>query len=166
MKLSTRLFTFVIITGVVCLIASQSVPGVTLMFYPATGNVTNTYFLVPTTVTITISTLNNPARLILAELNEDLSESPPLVNVSVVSKDIVSVFIPSRGWYVLNFTATTPGSVLTLSYTLTEAGGAQDLVQYGVILCLLGASLIVLQIMTLHWSKKIRSDLKSKSISA
>ncbi len=133
------------VVGAATLAASQLVAGVTTSQDLAGGAmVSNTYFLVPTTVSIDISNLSAPARLTLAELNPTLTLARPLANVSVMNKDIVSMNIPARGFYLLNFTAIN-GLPINVAYSLSEANGANDLEPAGSMVIAIGGLLIVLQ---------------------
>ena len=135
MKIKTRAVIAVAIVGMGLLLGSQltagGTAGVTNPTPEAPPNITpSIYLLIPTTVSISVSSLNGSAYLIVAQLSGNLTSLPPIVNVSVIQKDIVTFTIPARGYYEVEF-LTTAGTAPAVTFALTEAGGPPDQTLFG-----------------------------------
>jgi len=131
--------------GLGLLIGAQLTPGETVGSNRTVGSPQpDIYFLIPTTVSISISTLNGTANLVVAQLAGDLSNST-IVSVPVVQKDIVTFSVPARGYYAVDFLGA-GGSPVAVIYTLSEGGQPFDVTLAGLavlVLGLIGAALSV-----------------------
>ena len=129
------------IVGVGLLIGSQltggGTAGVTSIAEAPPYVTPNVFLLIPATVSISISSLNGSAYLIVAPLTGNVTSMTPLVNVSVVQKDIVTFTIPTRAYYDVGL-LTSNGSVPAYYATLTEGGMPPDQTLYGATLLIFG----------------------------
>lgn len=115
------------------LVAFQS-PSTSLYQTNAPGSAASeTYFFSPTTVSISISQLQDSATLLVQPINYDATSGNPIVNVSVVAQDIVTFPIPYRGYYLVSFVYGN-GSSPAVSYVLDESGLPYDILISGVAL--------------------------------
>jgi hypothetical protein len=129
-----------LVVGVALVVGAEITPATSVTNAPSSGLVVSgTYFLVPTTISISISSLNSSAHLIVAPLGNDLSVGQALVNVSVVSKDIVTFPATVRGYYVVEFESVSSAPI-SAGYTISEGGVPADLVLYGAILAVFGGA--------------------------
>src|SRR5579863_3868186 len=91
------------VIGLGLLIGAQLTPGETFSSSRPAGSLQpDIYFLVPTIASVSISSLNGTATLVIAQLEGDLSNST-VVNASVVQKDILTFSVPARGYYAIDF---------------------------------------------------------------
>ena len=92
------------VIGLGLIIGAQLTPGETSTSNRPQGvTQPDIYFLIPTTASISISKINGTASLIVSQINGDLLNASPIVNVSVVQKDIVTFGVPDRGYYMVQF---------------------------------------------------------------
>jgi hypothetical protein len=105
------------------------------------------YLLIPTTVSISVASLNGSAHLIVSQLNANLTSLPPIVNVSVVQKDIVTFSISARGYYEIEF-LTSAGTAPAVTYSLTEGGMPPDQASFGAAVFGVGLAGMALSVFT------------------
>ena len=143
----TRALMAVAIVGVGLLIGSQLTGGGTAgttSLAEAPPNISpSIYLLIPTTVSVSVASLNGSASLIVSQLNANLTSLPPLVNVSVVQKDIVTFTIPARGYYEVEF-LTRAGTAPAVTYSLTEGGTPPDQTLFGAAVFVVGLAGVAL----------------------
>lgn len=101
------------------------------------------YLLVPTTASVSVASLNGSSFLIVSQLNANLTSLPPIVNVSVVQKDIVTFAIPTRGYYEIGF-LTRAGTAPAVTYSLTEGGTPPDQALFGAAVFVVGLTGVAL----------------------
>ena len=137
MKLKIRAMVVLAVIGLGLLTGAQLIPGETLVSnHPAVTIQPDIYILTPTTASISISTLNGTAAMVVAQLAGDLSNTT-IVNVTVVQKDIVTFGIPARGYYAVSFLRAN-GSPAAVIYTLSEAGQPFDVTLAGAVVLVVG----------------------------
>jgi hypothetical protein len=148
LKVRTRALIAVAIVGMGLLIGSQiTAGGVTEVTSPAEASpsiLQNTYLLIPTTDSVSVASLNGSAYLIVAQMTGNQSNLSPIVNTSVIQKDIVTFTIPMRGYYEVEF-VTSSGITPAVTFSLTETGRPPDQTSFGAtvfIAGLIGAALV------------------------
>ncbi|HYA56341.1 MAG TPA: hypothetical protein VED22_06030 [Nitrososphaerales archaeon] len=138
MKIRTRSLLVLFVIGLGLVIGAQITPGATsTSSRPPNVSQPDIYFLIPTTASIGISTLNGTASLIVSQINGDLTSAPPIVNVSVVQKDIVTFVVPTRGYYSVEFLERN-GIPAAVTYSLTIGGQPFDATLAGAIVLVVG----------------------------
>ena len=126
------------VIGLGLIIGAQITPGETsISSRPQGVTQPDIYFLIPTTASISISTLNGTASLTVSQINGDLTNAPPIVNVSVVQKDIVTFGVPTRGYYSVEFLESN-GTPAAVTYSLTIGGQPFDATLTGIIVLVVG----------------------------
>jgi hypothetical protein len=141
LRIRTRVLLAVALIGLGLIIAAQVTPGGTVsQTRPAESPVAYTpdiYFLIPATLSISVSTLNGTAYLTVTQLPADLSNVTPVINVSVVQKDIVTFDVPTRGYYSVEFLGGN-GVPVAVTYTLSERGQPSDVTYVGTGILIVG----------------------------
>ena len=138
MKIRTRSMLALVMIGLGLVIAAQITPGETsATTRPAGVLQPDVYFLIPTTASISISTLNGTASLIVSQIDENLADVTPIVNASVVQKDIVTFGVPARGYYSVEFLDSS-GTPAAVAYSLTIGGQPPDTTIGGSIVLVVG----------------------------
>ena len=147
MKIRTRAVTAVAIVGLGLLIGSQLTGGgaaSTTSPAEAPPNISpSIYLLIPTTASISVASLNGSASLVISQLDANLTSLLPIVNVSVVQKDIVTFTIPTRGYYEVEF-LTRAGTAPAVTYSLTEGGTPSDQALFGAAVFVVGLAGVAL----------------------
>lgn len=158
MKIRTRALIALVIIGLGLIVGGQLTPSLSTSSNRPVGDPRpDIYFLVPTAASVSISTLNGSAYLIISQIAGNLSLTPPIVNVSVTQKDIVTFAVPARGYYAVEFLEADKASV-GVTYTLSEGNDPSDLILYGSLIVIIGMSGVVsLGIWNWRHSKKRES---------
>ncbi|MDG7008632.1 MAG: hypothetical protein JRN06_10405 [Nitrososphaerota archaeon] len=130
MKVKTRAIVALAVIGLGLLIGAQLTPGESFGSNRTPGDTQpDIYFLIPTTASISVSTLNGTATLVVARLAGDLSNTT-IVNVPVVQKDIITFSVPARGYYTVDFLGV-DGYPVAVIYTMSEGGQPFDAIFAG-----------------------------------
>jgi hypothetical protein len=138
LRIRIRFWLAVTIIGLGLLIGGTVIPGETATTTrPANLIQPDIYFLIPTSDSIGVSTLNGTATLVVAQMTGDLASLPPIVNVSVFQKDVVSFSVPNREYYEIEFLGSN-GSQVAETYTLSEGGQPSDVLLSGGVLSIAG----------------------------
>jgi hypothetical protein len=155
MNLKLRFAILIFVTGIAILVAGFQIPLTSTSANSISGlsasSASQTYFFQPVNIAISISQLQGSAILLVQPVSYDASFGVPIVNVSVVSLDIVTFSISQRGYYALTFLYSN-GTSAAASYVINESGVPQDMVNFGVILTGMGG---ILSLVILLSSKKI-----------
>lgn len=153
----------VAIVGMGLLIGSQLTGGATASTTSSAAAPPNIspsiYLFIPTTASISVASLNGSAHLIVSQLNANLTSLPPIVNVSVVQKDIVTFPIPTRGYYEVEF-LTSAGTAPAVTYSLTEGGMPPDQALFGAAVFVVGLAGVALLSVFTRRRKVILPDAK------
>lgn len=159
MRVGLRLGVSVLIVGLALIVAAELTPGATIVNQTTIGSeIPGTFFLAPSPVSISISSLNGSAMLVVSPLGYNVSELSPIVNISVVSKDIVTFQVPARGYYDVGFESVS-GSSGSVSYSVSEGGVPQDLVYGGALIAVAGAV-----VSGFAWAKARRESTKQDAL--
>jgi ABC-type transport system involved in multi-copper enzyme maturation permease subunit len=154
LRIRTRAFLVLALIGLGLVIGAQITPGgTTFVIRPAGSLVPDINFLLPTTISISVASLNGSALLIVAQITGNLTSSPPIVNASVIQKDIVTFSIPTRGYYEVAFLAS-DGTPVAVTYTLTEKGQPPDQTFAGSVLLIAGAIALALSVIVSRRRRK------------
>jgi hypothetical protein len=161
LKIKTRAVIAVAIVGLGLLIGSQitagGTEGVTSPSEAPPNISPSIYLLIPTTVSVSVASLNGSALLIVAQMTGNLTSLPPIVNVSVIQKDIVTFSIPTRGYYEVEF-LTNAGTAPAVTYSLTEGGAPPDQTLFGTVVFIAGLAGVALVSAFSRRRKVYRSD--------
>lgn len=164
MKIKTRSLAVLSVIGLGLIIGAQITPGETTMASRPQGvTQPDIYFLIPTTASISISTLNGTASLIVSQIEGDLTDAPPIVNISIVQKDIVDFSVPTRAYYSVEFLGSN-GTPVAITYSLTVRGNPLDAKFAGAIL--LAAGFVGVALLAATNQRKRRLAQSSTEVSA
>ena len=138
MKARTRSMLALAVIGLGLVIGAQITPGGTsTTTRPAGAQQPDIYFLVPTTASISVSALKGTASLVVSQIDGNLANAPPIVNVSVVQKDVITFGVPARGYYSVEFLGSN-GTPAAVTYLLTIGGKPSDATLAGAIVLAVG----------------------------
>ncbi|MDG6954868.1 MAG: hypothetical protein JRN33_07825 [Nitrososphaerota archaeon] len=160
MKARTRSMLALAVIGLGLVIGAQITPGETSSTTRPAGVLQpDIYFLIPTSASISVSALNGTASLVVSQIAGDLANAPPIVNVSVVQKDIVTFGVPARGYYSVEFLDRN-GTPAAVTYSLTVGGKPPDATVAGAIALAVG--LVGVALMTATSRRRRIAQIDSK----
>lgn len=121
----------------IALVASSLLTPYTGTFGYFSMNQPTLYFLLPVSTTMTMTSFNGSAQLVISPVGPGLSSLSPIVNITVVPKETVTFNVPVRGFYQIALDRP-PGATQSAAISLIQTGVPVDLFIAGVALIALG----------------------------
>ncbi len=105
----------------IALVASSLLTPYTGTFGYFSMNQPTLYFLLPVSTTMTMTSFNGSAQLVISPVGPGLSSLSPIVNITVVPKETVTFNVPVRGFYQIALDRP-PGATQSAAISLIQTG--------------------------------------------